>query len=415
MFNILKLPKMKKVLILAILIRLLIMPFYFHPDIKTFNFQASFLKKGVWDIYSYLSVHKSELPLKDDFVYFPLTYFFLGGYQVIVTPLLGPGFGKWLYNASSNATSDVGVFRYLFILKLPYLILDILIAFFLADLFSDSKIKKEIFVAWLFNPFAIILVYMYSNVDIFPVFLIVLSIYLAAKNRFYLSALALGLGGSFKAFPLLLVPFLVLKASTIKDKILVVFFSVGIFLLTILPFIKFSAFRESTLTSGLTTRIVSSGLNIGFDEVLMPAIILLSVLFFWGLSRTKIELWRYYLVALVLTLVSIHFHIQWLLWVLPFFTILYVLNFYKERKFIVFFLLIAFMIPLLYADKSMTVGLLQAVSPLYELLPIPQVLISKIYDISTIQGILHSILFGLGLFLSQRIINREETSSFFRK
>lgn len=407
MFKILKISYIRNLLLLAILVRLLIMPFYFHPDIKTFNFQASYFKKGVLNIYDYLSSHKSELPLKDEFVYFPLTYFFLGAYQFIAAPLLGSSFNSWLSNANANSSIDIGVFRYLFILKMPYLILDILIGLILAALFADLQTKKKVLTFWLFNPFSIILIYIYSNVDIFPVFLVVASIYFARKNSFWLSSLLLGLGAGFKAFPMLLVPFLLLKASTLKDRIIIVVFSAGAFILTILPFIKSAAFRQSTLTSGLTTRIVSSGLSIGFGELLMPAIILLSVLFFWGTTRNKIELWRYYLAALLLTLISIHFHIQWLLWIIPFLAISYALNLGYENKLILSFLIISFVIPLLYADKFMTVGLLKAISPLYELLPSPQIIVDKIYDAVLLQGVLHSILFGLGLLLSQKTISKE--------
>ena len=100
--------------------------FYFHPDIKTFNFQASFLGKGVIDIYSYLINNKQNLPFKEEFVYFPLSYFALGGYQIAVSPILGSGFNAWLNNASSNAfVIDSSIFRYLIVLKLPYLLLDI--------------------------------------------------------------------------------------------------------------------------------------------------------------------------------------------------------------------------------------------------------------------------------------------------
>src|SRR3989344_3206331 len=123
MFEILKIPSIRKLLILAVLIRFLIMPFYFHPDIKTYNFQSSFLKMGVWHIYNYLSENKDKLPLKDGFVYFPLTYFFLGSYQIVASPLLGSNFENWLFNAQITSAADVGVFRYLFILKSPFLVL----------------------------------------------------------------------------------------------------------------------------------------------------------------------------------------------------------------------------------------------------------------------------------------------------
>jgi len=65
---------MRKLLVLAIFLRVLVAAFLFHPDIKTYNYQASFLKKGVFNIYTYLVENKKSLPLKDDFVYFPLTF-----------------------------------------------------------------------------------------------------------------------------------------------------------------------------------------------------------------------------------------------------------------------------------------------------------------------------------------------------
>src|SRR3989304_8391664 len=101
---------MKKLLILAIILRLLIMPFFFHPDIKTYHFQASFLSKGVFNIYPYLIENREKLPLKEEFVYFPLTYFFLGGYQALVSPLLGDNFTNWLAGASGRAGEGAPTF-----------------------------------------------------------------------------------------------------------------------------------------------------------------------------------------------------------------------------------------------------------------------------------------------------------------
>ena len=98
--NFLKLPNILNLFLLAILIRLLLMPFYFHPDIKTYHFQSSHLQKGVFNIYSYLTENKQNLPIREEFVYFPLTYLFLGTYQIAASPLLGGDFNNWLSYAS---------------------------------------------------------------------------------------------------------------------------------------------------------------------------------------------------------------------------------------------------------------------------------------------------------------------------
>src|SRR4030066_522580 len=121
---------MKKILLLAITLRLLVAAFYFHPDIKTYSFQSSFLKKGVFNIYFYLVDHKKELPLKEEFVYSPLTYLTLGTYQAVISPFMGSNFDSWLADPGANSVvENPDIFKYLVFLKLPYLVLDIAIAF----------------------------------------------------------------------------------------------------------------------------------------------------------------------------------------------------------------------------------------------------------------------------------------------
>jgi hypothetical protein len=136
----------KKLLLLAIVLRLLVSAFIFHPDIKTYSFQASFLKKGVFNIYSYLVENKKTLPLKDGFVYFPLTYLTLGGYQAVLSPVFGSGFDSWLSDAGVNSfIGNSQIFKYLVLLKLPYLVLDIAIAFLLMRFFESKEEKKKVF------------------------------------------------------------------------------------------------------------------------------------------------------------------------------------------------------------------------------------------------------------------------------
>lgn len=391
-------------LILAVLIRLLIMPFYFHPDIKTYNFQASFLKQSVLDIYSYLEKNKDNISLKEEFVYFPLTYFFLGGYQILISPILGPNFTDWLFDASAKSVDTIGIYRYLFLLKLPYLFLDILIGFLLTLFFTSRQQKRKAFIFWLFNPFSIILIYIYSNVDIIPVVLLVLSLYLANRKKFITSSFVLGIAAGFKAFPLLLLPFLIMFGRTSKEKLLILFTALATFTLIIFPFLGQDAFQKSTLISGLTTRIVSPGLNIGFGEMLYPAIIALSALFFYAFMTKKGEVYKYWLLAFLLIFSSIHFHIQWLLWIAPLLVILFI----EKPQFVkpgLILILLIFTIPLLYQDPYMTVGLFNAVSPLFSSLPTPAAFLQRVYDPYTSSSILHSLLLGGSLVFGWRLLN----------
>lgn len=400
----------KKLVVLAVLLRLLMMPFYFHPDIKTYHFQSSFLKKGVFNIYSYLVDNKQKLPLKEEFVYFPLTYFSLGSYQIVASPLLGSNFTHWLSDASASNSQSPNIFRYLLILKLPYLILDLYIAYLLMKFFSNEDQKKRAFILWLFNPFSIVLIYAFSNVDIFPVTLGVVSLLFLKQKRLVLSALLLGLAAGFKAYPLLFLPFILLFVEKAKGKLLYTLVCLGTFVVIIAPFISVAAFRGSTLISGLTTRIVYPGLSIGYGETLMFSVIVLAVLFFsivFGKQNKGYEIITSLLCLLLILFSSIHFHIQWLLWALPFWVLAVALN----NKFFWSFIIVnslSFLVPFLYDDKSMSFGLISGISSLYNLLPIPFAIAQKIYDPFITQSTLHSVLVGLSLVVVWQMLNKEK-------
>lgn len=402
--------ELKVILISAILIRLLIMPFFFHPDIKVYSFQSSFLSKGVWDIYSYIDQQNENLPYKENFVYFPLTYYFLGIYQILASPFLGSDFQKWLFDASSENISQIGVFRYLFILKLPYLILDILTGFLLMRLFSEWEDKKRVFKLWLLNPFSIYLIYLFSNVDILAVFFTVLCLVFAKKEKWVLAALCLGLGAGFKAYPLIFLPLLVLQAKSLKQKILILSISLGIFLTIILPNLSSKAFIDAALVSGLTTRLFIPSIGLGFGEMIIVPIFVLSI--YLGIYLLKKEKSFSDLVigfiAFGLTIFSfIHFHIQWLIWVMPFITISLV----RSRNLVIFFLIgiLGLLIPSLYNDKYMTFSLINPVSTSFSLLPSLFVVVRKIYDPLVLQSIIHSTFAGLCFVAVWKLFKDYET------
>jgi hypothetical protein len=388
----------KKLLILAIFLRLLVAAFYFHPDIKTFNFQSSFLKKGVIDIYSYLVNNKENLPFKEEFVYFPLSYFTLGGYQIVASPVLGSGFNAWLNNASSNSfVTDPSIYKYLVVLKLPYLLLDIGMAFLIREFFKDKKKRNLAFTLWLFNPFTIFLIYAYSNVDIFPVALTLLSFLFLRRGKSFPAALSLGIAAGFKLYPLLIIPFLFLYGKTLKEKLILSITPLVIFLAICAPFFS-AAFVHSALISGLSTGIFKS-------EFVTLGI---SILFFYGLIFDKKMKILNYWVALFLIVFSFAlFHIQWLLWLAPFLVIIAVRKPYLAV--LIFMLAIfSFSIPILYQDRFMTLGLLRAYSVYFDLLPTPFVVIQKIYDPYNLQSILQSVLAGGSLILTYRLFKQKQ-------
>ncbi len=408
MLEFLKIPTIRNLLIIAIIIRLLLMPFFFHPDIKTYSYQVSHLKDGVFNIYQYISENKGKLPIRDDFTYFPLTYFVLGGYQAVSSPLLGENFPAWVSDASGQSLEKIGVFRYLSILKGLYLFFDITIAFVLINFFKDYRQKKKIFTIWLFNPFSLVLIYVYSGIDILPVLFMVVSLLLLHNKKILLAALLMGIAAAFKGYTLIFLPFFFLFGKNLKQKFLIILSFLAPFLISIFPFLFTQGFKEQALVSGLTNRIFFTSISLGFGEALMVTVFLIAFLFFWAiLKKDKISTWHYLSALLLILFSTIHYHVQWLLWILPFVIMLSV--FYENLSKLVFiWLTLAFIIPLLYNDKSMTVSLYSAISPLYNLLPTFSTAVQKIYDPFVIQSIIHSSMLALSLIIIWQLFEVEK-------
>jgi uncharacterized membrane protein len=372
--------------------------FYFHPDIKTYNFQASFLKTGVFDIYTHLIQNREQLTLKEEFVYFPLTYFLLGGYQIVVSPIMGPAFNSWLANASSNAfVLDPNIFKYLTILKLPYLALDILIAFILKRFVDDKEKGEKAFKLWLFNPFTIFLIYAISNIDIFAVTLTLAAFLYLSKEKPLLGSVFLGLAAGFKLYPLLFTPFLFLYGKGIKEKLTISLIPWLIFGVICAPFVS-PDFFHSALVSGLSTGILKSELGV----------LAISALFFYGVTiDKKINLLNYWVILFLMVFSFPLYHIQWLLWVAPFVVILVI----QRPRFIPIILILcvtAFTIPILYQDRFMTMGLLRVYSLLYDMLPTPFLAIQKVYDPYSLVSAIHAAMAGATLVLAYKLFKKEE-------
>jgi hypothetical protein len=410
-----------KLLILAVFIRVLLMPFFYHPDIKTYNFQSSFLGQGVFNIYSYLIENRTILPLKEEFVYFPLTYYFLGSYQVVISPLLGEDFRNFLFDASAQSLERVGVFRYLFLLKLPYLIFDVLTGFVLMSFFRDRSLRKKAFIFWLFNPFSLYIIYIYSNIDILPVFFSSLSLLLLGKidlenddtlllNRIIKSGLLLAIASGFKAYSFIFLPFILLYIKNWRKRLVYLSSSLGLFLLIILPFLPSADFRASTLVSGLTTRIINPGISLNFGESILIAVLFLGILFFVNFSKPKISFENLIFslfISLLIVFSFIHFHIQWILWILPFVTLILVKHTNKTNLLAVLLVLLL-SIPFLYEDKSMTIGIFSSISTYFDLLPIPFAIVRKVYDTYSLQSVLHTLFAAGMLFFFYKAMKEEK-------
>jgi len=391
-----------RLFVVAVLLRVIIMPFFFHPDLREHHFHASFLKSGVFNIYTYISNHKQDLTIKQDFSYFPLTYFSLGIYQLLISPILGSNFSHWLTMGYSNNE----IFRYLFFLKLPYLILDILVALFIADFFQNTEKKRKAVLFWLFNPFSLVLIYFYSNIDIIPVFFSVLSLYFVRKNKGFFAGVMLAIGTGFKAYPILLLPALLLTKEKFSRQIINLFTSTLVFVAIILPFWS-SSFLTSSFSSGLTNRIFENGIDVGLIRKIPYFLILYIVGFIYIYFKKRRKQWLFYLLTTLLLVATIDYHIQWLLWFAPFLVVLIVNNI-KYLIYVLLMMLIGITIPLLLNDRYLSVALLSPISRVFLQVSYPYLFIRQFIDPMSIQKILRYAFFIVSTLVTYKVIIDEK-------
>ena len=294
----------KKTIILALILRLLIAPFFYHPDIKSQNFHFQYLSKGVLNIYQYIADNKPHLPYRDTFNYLPLTYFSLGIYHTLAKPFFPQKLTLWLNDWSATQNSYDSFPFFMLILKLPFLVFDIGIALILLSLYG-----KKLFFIWLFNPLSLYLIYILGNFDIVPVFFSLLSWYLLRRKLPLFSFFSLGIATAFKLYPLLFLPFFLFYKPThlIKN---IIFFSIPL-IFTVLPFIGSQPFILSLTTSGLSQKIIETKIGI----VPLFPIIYFFILYLYFRSRLLEESMVFIFLSFV---VLVDFHAQWLLWFLPF-------------------------------------------------------------------------------------------------
>lgn len=343
-----------KYLLIAILVRLLLIPFFYHPDIKSQNYHFQFLSQGQLNIYQFISDNKTHLPYRDTFNYLPLTYFTFGTLQAILKPVLPSDFTLWLNDWGGTQYNFANLPYFLLILKIPYIILDISLAFLLYKISSS----KKLFYFWLFNPFSFYLIYVIENFDIFPVFLTVLAYYWL-RSKPSLSFLIFGLAISLKLYPVIFLPFFLFYQNKNPDKIAKYALITSIpVIVSVLPFAFNQSFWQSFFGSGLTQKII----ELKFYNLPVFPLVYISILIFYLFSKKKDLPYQIFLIFL-LFISTVNFHPQWLLWFLPF---IFLLKSLDRPSIYIPLLIISFLIfayIFLFNDNYLTWGHLIPIDP----------------------------------------------------
>ncbi|KKQ91853.1 MAG: hypothetical protein UT58_C0001G0032 [Microgenomates group bacterium GW2011_GWC1_39_7b] len=322
--------KIITVLVIGILIRFFLAFSTYHSDVQPFYFAGEVIAKGnVLNFYDYLRNLPSSDPIlkiypTDLFNYPPLVYFFLGPVSYLLSLPFDRGL---LHDFIFNLPALLGNIQLnflLLVLKLPYLPFDLGVAALLYKFFKDPKNKFLAFTIWMFNPINLYATYMMGQFDVIPTFLAILTLYFAVKReKYFIAALFLGLGASFKIFPFLFLVPLALMKSKWLDRIKILGIGALTYLVTILPFINSHGFRATALLAGQTTKSLYATLPISGGEAIIyfPLFILFCyIVFLFNKAKTD-DLWNRFFILILTFFIFTHTHPQWFLWLTPFLVI----------------------------------------------------------------------------------------------
>lgn len=407
----------KKIIILiflALAIRIFLMLFCLHSDIWAVSFAQYLLNyKGIFNIYDYMGQLPQEALLIKNygryfFTYPPLAYFSFGAFGILLKPLSDPNYLIDLVNNLEHILEIKGLYRHLFLTKLPYLFFDFGILMLLNKWLAGKKEKYIILILWLFNPFNLYTTYMIGQFDIIPVFFVILSLYLSDQKKTGLAALSLGFGTAFKMFPLFFLPFLIIKdGKSFWKTIKLTLLGIAPYILTILPFMSSVAFRQEVLFSNQSQKMLFARIPITVVEYLSVFFVAYTFLLMLNIYFKR-ALWVWYFGVLLILFSVTHYHPQWYIWISPFFILF--LGFYKKYWYLILSLFIIWILLTLGFEPSLSIGLF---SPLNVNLLHSKSLLGSInfLDMNLINSIFRSIAAGISIGILFLLLRSDEKTS----
>jgi hypothetical protein len=412
-----------KPLIIGLLIRIFLMPITLHPDLWGHSFTAYFFAyEWKLNIYEHLLSLPSDYPLVrnfgvgDIFIYPPLTYFTLGIFRFLSRPFTDANFLPWVMENMSLVYQRKDLYWNLFVYKFPYLFVDLGMIYFFTKLFKEDKKKKIALLLMLFNPLSLYSTFMIGQIDILPVFFTVLSLYFYKNKKLELSLLSLGVGGSYKMYPLLFVlPLAFIGAKQLLPRLKLAFLGFLPFILTIIPYLGSEAFRGMVLFSPKNQKMLFMGLNVSGAEVIYIFIALLSgVDAFLYYTRKNTSLANIFLCILLLIFSVTHYHPQWFLWITPFLIYQQVRDNFKYWEIVLTFL-ISWLIITLFFEASLSFGLFNPLYPALNSAKSISEFLATYTDVFQLKSLIRSVFAGFSFYYIYRLFKESSNINLIKK
>jgi len=400
------------ILTIGIVLRVFLSLTTYHSDVAPFDFAGKVISQGnitnfydyLWklpDNHPYLRVYPRNL-----FNYPPPVYFFLGGVSLLTTWMVSPVIHANFILDFPSTLGNIQLNLLLFLLKLPYFLFDIAIAYMLMSFFKDEKKKMWAFGLWIFNPINLYATYMLGQFDVIPTFLSVAALYLVVKNKNRIdvvslipSAVLLGLGAAFKIFPLLFIFPLALLKKDWWGRIKVLGAGVLTYFILAFPFIFSKGFRATAMLAGQTTKSLYAQIPISGGEsiiLFLAAVIFLYLIFIYRKVSAE-DLWKRFFLMILTFFVFTHYHPQWFVWITPFLVIDLVNSNFKNWV-VLALTIVSYIALLTFFDPGLTVWLFAPINPQLWGLPELWQLIGLNPDINVFRSIFQTLFVGAALY-----------------
>lgn len=397
----LPLSNMKKIILFAITIYLLIAPITYHPDTKLVLYYPTLGREKVWNIYKYLNENVDSAP---KFHYPPMNYLVAKAELPVVKIIGGENIDDWFGLGSNVAFLDKNIFLYNLATKLPILLLILISGFLIYKIskkygFSENR-SRLVALVWYLNPITIYSGVMMGQNDILAIMPFLWGLLYYFDNPI-LAFTLFGLGGSIKSFPLIWAIAVagVYPTQNWFRKIFYAAIPLFIYFVTILPFLKYDYFVKDVLNSGLAMRMFEMTISLGIVLPVVPILLIIITL-----VAIKNKMGDSYL-GLTILLVTINlavlgfsnFNPQWFIWIMPFMSLILV----KKNIWMALLLVIVSWIGILMLidDKFLYWGILSPInSDLINLPYVSEILLKLGINIVFLNKFFHYMLFLVFLY-----------------
>jgi len=403
-----------KYFLIGMLIRLMMLPFFFQRDLlSTYQRAAEAVFAGDFasDFYQILThtIHSAYL-------------FIINAIVPAVSEYSSILLDENTWTSWINFITGYNVFTVLALFKGLYLIFDLLCMFFILRLSFDDNAegRLNVFRFWMFNPVVIFVVYIFARHDIIGVFVTIIALLLAKKDRKYWSILVLAVAIALRFFPIMiLLPLIFYLARSKKDYILLSV--LGVSGLAALEAITNIFYGNSLIFSLLNTQhfnyILSSKLELIIHDRIFIFIVayFLIVFSFIQIKKKSFDLLIDYGAIIYLAYIALsYFHPQYVLWAVHFLVIIF-----ARRKSLAYYHWLQFgllMIILIYWGDLVTKFVAAPLDHrffIYITGPIP--IIERFYDSAKFVNIFRSVFTAVSLWMiyliyrdSRSIIDRDQ-------